>query len=159
MADISMRKLVACLLVLAVSACASSGETNGLKEELERYQRHAGADMQSVRYASIRNWTPVGHHAVVFEFNGPRHYLVDLSGPCDLDLRFSSSLRLESVRRNALGLFDRVIIGGEECRIESIRPVDMDAVEQELAERRAEAPEARSDVTVETDTDQESGGT
>lgn len=159
MMEFFIRKLVAFLLVLAVSACAGNGEQDGLKEEFEFYQRHAGADMQSVRYASLRNWTPVGRHAVVFETNGSRHYLVELSGPCDLDLRFSSSLHLESVRRNVLGNFDRVIIAGQECQIQSIRPLDMDAVERELAQRRNETPEARTDVTVEAGEGQDSGGT
>lgn len=153
-----MKYMIGIALAALLAACAGGSTRDGLADETAIYERHAGAAEMDVRYTSIRNWWPVGHHSVVLELNGARHYLVGLSGPCDMELRMSPSLRIIASRRNVLGHFDRVGVGSEVCRINTIRRLNMDAVKQDLEAARADGPVSREDVDVEVD-DQDSGGT
>lgn len=156
-----MRRVLMVLLAAVLAGCAGSGDRrNDLQREAAVYERHAGAAEQQIRYTSIRNWWPVGHHSVAFEVNRQRHYLVRLSGPCDIDLRMASTLRIVSSRRNLLDEFDRIAVGGRECRIVNIRRLDMEAVESELDEARSRR-DANDDIEVEIEKSeaQDSGGT
>lgn len=153
-----MKHMIGIALAALLAACAGGSTRDSLADETAIYERHAGAAEMDVRYTSIRNWWPVGHQSIVLEFAGARHYLVTLSGACDLELRLSPSLRIISSRHNVLGRFDRVAIGGELCRINTIRRLDMDAVKQDLEAARADGPESSEDVAVEVE-DQGSGGT
>src|SRR5699024_8267946 len=120
-------------------------------------ERHAGASQNWVRYANIRNWYAVGFHSVVFEVDRSRHYLVELIGPCDLDLDSAITMRLVNSRRNVLSEFDRVVVGGRQCEIQSIRRLDLDAVEAELEEKNRSLPKGQGGL--ESEIDQSSGGT
>lgn len=157
-----MQRTIAVLMAALLAACAGGGEKrDDLQRESAIYERNAGAAEHQVRYTSIRNWWPVGHQSVAFEFNRGRHYLVDLSGPCDMDLRIASTLRIIGSQRNVLDRFGRVAVGGRECRIVSIHRLDMEAVERELDAARADRREPREDVEVDIDerAAQDSGGT
>lgn len=152
-----MRNIMIVLLSGLVAACAASGENR--YDRVDRraiYESHAGAAESRVRYTSIRNWWAVGFHLVVFEMDRSRHYLVELTGACDLDLGSATTLRLVSDRRNVLSEFDKVIAGGRACRVQSIRPVNYDAIKAEL--EHESMPENKGGVDIESD-DQSSGGT
>ncbi|MEE4304295.1 MAG: DUF6491 family protein [Wenzhouxiangella sp.] len=152
-----MRKFMLILLPLFIAACAASGEQRDKFDEMAVYDRHAGATQSWVRYTSIRNWYAVGFHAVVFEMDRNRHYLVELIGPCDLDLDSAIAMRLVNTRRNVLSEFDRVVVGGQQCQIQSIRRLDLEAVQAELEDKDRSLPDGQG--SLETETDQPSGGT
>lgn len=154
-----MRNILIVLTSVFLAACAASGERQSPDrfEEMAVYERHAGAPESWVRYTSIRNWWAVGFHSVVFELGGSRHYLVELIGACDLDLGSAATLKLVGSRRNVLSEFDKVIVGGRACQVQSIKRLDYEAVKAEL-EGEGEMPEKQGDVKVETGR-QDSGGT
>lgn len=152
-----MRKLTLMILTLFLAACAASGEQRDRADEQAIYEQHAGASESWVRYTSVRNWWSVGFHSVVFELDRSRHYLVTLVGACGLDLDSSPTLKVVGSRRNVLSEFDRVIVRGQPCQIQSIRRLDIDAVNAELDED-ADERETGGEVEVEID-DQSSGGT
>ena len=130
----STGKLVATLsMVLLVAACA--GRQTAEQRSGEVYFRHAGSEVEQVRYASVRGWQPVGDEAVLLDLAGRGHYLLTLSANCHTDIRFTNNLRLDTQLRGVLTRFDRVIVRDNLCRIQSIRPVDMDAVRADLAEQ------------------------
>lgn len=153
-----MRKFMLILMPILVAACAASGQPRDKAAEMAVYEHHAGAAESWVRYTSIRNWWAAGHHSVVFEMDRSRHYLVELIGPCDLDLDSAITMRLVNSRRNVLSEFDRVYVGGQPCHIQSIRRLDLEAVEAELAERNKSLPDGQGRLEVEAE-GQSSGGT
>jgi len=155
-----MRKIVLILMSALVAACAAFGEPGerDRRQEIAVYQRHAGGAESWVRFISIRNWWSVGIHSVVLEMDRSRHYLVDLVGACDINLSSAVTLRLVTRRRNMLSEFDDVVVGGHACQIRSIRRLDFEAVEAELAERDEALPEGRDSLEVEVE-DQSAGGT
>lgn len=152
-----MRQIALILMALFMAACAASGEQRDRFEEIAVYERHAGAAETWVRYTSIRNWWAVGFHSVVFEVNRSRHYLVNLIGSCSLDLDSAMTLRLVSTRRNVLSEFDKVIVGGQTCQVQSIHPLDYEAVEAEFDAEDESLPEGQGNVSVESE-GQPSGG-
>lgn len=153
-----MRQFLVVLMASVVVACSGTGEQRDRFEEMAVYERHAGAPESWVRYTSIRNWWAVGFHSVVFEVNRSRHYLVNLIGSCSLDLDTAMTLRVVSSRRNVLGEFDKVVVNGQTCQVQSIHRLDYEAVRAELESENESLPEGQGNVSVETET-QPSGGT
>ncbi|MGY6587627.1 MAG: DUF6491 family protein [Wenzhouxiangella sp.] len=121
------------MMVVLLAACA--GRQTAEQRSGEVYFRHAGSEVEQVRYASVRGWQPVGDEAVLLDLAGRGHYLLTLSANCHSDIRFTNNLRLNTQLRGVLTRFDQVTIMGNQCRIQSIRPVDMEAVRADLAER------------------------
>lgn len=155
-----MRAAIVTLLIAGLLiACAAPGER---QRELERtgeiYARHAGDRVEHVLFSGVRNWRPAGREGVVVEFSGRRHYLLGLTAPCDFEIQYAVRLRLINAQPNLLTRFDRVRVGGETCRITSIRPVNMEEVREELEQSDLDEPRTSSGIVVEQ-TDQDSGGT
>lgn len=153
-----MRKCLVILMAGLLAACAGSGEPRDRAEEMAVYERHAGSAESWVRYTSLRNWWAVGYRSVVFEVGGSRHYLVKLIGACDLDLGSAVTLRLVTARRNVLSEFDKVLVGGHSCQIQSIHSLDYEAVKAELEAEGESVPDKQGNVSVEAGR-QSSGGT
>ena len=108
-------------------------------------ERHTGEDVDRVRYTSIRGWWPAGDGAIVVEFNGRRHFLLDLSAPCDRELYFASSLRMDTSLSSLLTTFDRVWSESGWCRIERIRSFDNEGYREE---RRGRGRDFNAEVEV-----------
>ena len=149
-------KMVLCLLgLLLVTACATRQTADQRSGEI--YLRHAGGEVQQVRFSSIIGWQPVGNDSLLLSLGARGDYLLQISPECHFDLRSSPRIGLDSQLRGVLTRFDRVLVGCNRCRIHSIRPVDMDAVNEELRLAR----EASADGglrPVDTDNDQDSSG-
>ncbi|NEZ05143.1 hypothetical protein G4Y73_13380 [Wenzhouxiangella sp. XN201] len=154
------KKLMLLVLTGFLAACAGPGEVRegNRADEMAVYERHAGAAESWVRFTNIRNWQAVGFHSVVLELGGSRHYLVKLIGACDLELNSGVTLRLITSRRNVLSDFDKVVVGGQPCQIQSIHRLDYQAVQAELESEGEPVPDRQDGVSVESQ-DQSSGGT
>ncbi len=154
-----MRFLVVILLSMTLAACA--GQVPREVRSGEIYQRHAAEEeTSSVMFAFVRSWRRAGDDAVLIEFNRNRHYLFQVEPRCALEIPFANSIALLSTTSQRVDRFDRIRIGSETCRITSIRAVDIDAVEAELAELRQSLEPGRQ--TIDTDlihADDYSGGT
>jgi hypothetical protein len=154
-----MRYLITILAIALTAACTTTGESLDRQEEMAVYERHAGAPQAWVRYRTLQNWWPVGLSSIVVEDSRDRHYLLDLSGPCEFALSGSATLRFINDRRNVISEFDEIRVGrGNTCHIQSIHELDMAAVREELDAKKTAMREASGEITTET-ADQSSGGT
>lgn len=140
-----MRLIIVTLMSLALAACASQ-----LPRELrsgEIYQRHAAAEETTgVLFAFVRSWRRAGDEAVLIEFNRQQHYLVSVEPRCALEIPFANSIGLVTSTRQRLDRFDRIRIGSETCRITSIRAVDFEAAQAEIAALRLELDAPRTNI-------------
>jgi hypothetical protein len=154
-----MRLLSVLIFSFALVACASQSPRQQQRGDI--YLRHAAQEeTTSVLYSSVRSWRRAGDGAVLIEFNRNRHYLFQLEPRCSLEIPFARSIALLSTSSQRVDRFDRVRVGSETCRIVSIREVDFEAVQADLAALR-QAPEPALE-TIETDVihaDDYSGGT
>lgn len=148
------------LFVLALAAglgACSHGPTLSTEDRLALYREHAGAPVGSFRLERMpgnQNWTPLGDQAVAVWQSSNRGFLLELRSRCSglgpasrisiTNAMGTVAARLDSVvTRNAAGSFSR------SCRIETIRPIDGNAVreakrelrEAEYIERSAAPPE------------------
>jgi len=120
------------LFVIGLNGCATSDfdETT----HLEVYLNHAGEPVSQVFIGgSIRDWQPVGANMVRMEFNRQRHFLVELAPPCPSVLRGVTTLQLIPAQGGYLSTFDRVRMGDLDCRIQSIRELDYEAIREALS--------------------------
>jgi len=135
-----MHKLAVFLLAGTLGACAT---TDNLSEQqkLALYSSHAGAPVQKIRYRTPINWEKVDDSHLVLQLRPTESWLLSLSGPC-LDWASAvPTIVIDNRDQQLTAGFDTITFGSAStpgapmsCRIEEIRPVDLDAVR---AERRA----------------------
>ncbi len=125
--------------VVTLSACASSPERLQLRQqELAAYERHAGADVDRIRSFRVSSWQPVSDRSLLLEARLNEWYLVDVYGPC-LDLPFATTIGVQTSMNMVQARFDSILVNGQPCRIERIRPIDQRAVRDELKTLRESA--------------------
>jgi len=125
---------------LLLTACASGGPTR--VEAEEAYIRHAGPELNRVRYSGfIQGWQPVGDDSVLMSFSRNEYYLFELSPPCNLELRQATHIALKTSMRQSIGQFDRVQVGNLSCRINAIRIVVFKAAPADIHVRRDQGSE------------------
>lgn len=149
-----MKMVMTLVIASLLSACATQGPS---RLELEQiYLRHAGPEAQRIRYSGvIRGWQPIGDEYVLLELGASRHVLLGLSAPCHLELRSADHLAIRSLTGLSIDRFDRVSLGGVECRIMSLRPVDYAAAREEIEAlyRQTEEDGAARRVSVDVEDD------
>lgn len=147
-----MRLILMILLAVMVVGCATgdrrqSDEDEALSQQAV-YQRHAGATQNWVRYTRIRNWWPVGLSSVALQTGPSKHYLLDLTGACDLSLDRAIAIRLVTRSTNVLSEGDELVADGRRCRIRAIRSLDYEAVQAELDDDTEERTRRQGQVEV-----------
>ena len=121
------RSLIACAALsatLLLGAC-TSGMTRA--ERLSLYEQNAGEAVARINYFNPQGWEEVDDQHIVVTMRPSEVYLMRLSGPC-LDFDNGAAGMLISTQTGAWvqAKFDRVSFGsGFSCRIEEIRPLDM----------------------------------
>jgi hypothetical protein len=153
-----MRPILLIFLVPFLAACASTDGRPTLEQIEEVYVRHAGTDAQNVMFTNIRGWRPAGVRMMVVEVGPRRDYLVELTPPCEMNLRFEPAIRIINAQRGILSRFDSVQVGRDVCRIVSIRQIDMEAVRADLEALRLSAPDGSDRIAEDAD-NQDAGGT
>ncbi len=153
-----MKAIVLGFMVLLLAGCAAQERRPTLEQIEEVYLRHAGSDAHSVFFSNIRGWRPAGVRMLVIEFGPRRDYLVELTPPCEMNLRFEPVIRVINTQRGILSRFDSIQVGRDVCRIVSLRRIDMDAVRADLEQLRLETPGVNERISEEP-ADQDSGGT
>jgi len=144
-----MRCLLPAVLALAAAAttgCATS-PTLTQQERLELYRQHAAAPVLSFRLdrmVGTHNWTPLGDQALVVWSSANRGHLIEMRTRCS-GMAMASRIaitnrsgqvtaRVDSVvPRTATGL---VPVGSGTCRIDTIRPLDGQAIRDAKRELR-----------------------
>ena len=148
-----------CLLLalgLALTACATTPKQTDA-EKLALYRAQAGEPVKDFRYfGSINGWTPLGDSALVVWTKPSEAFLLELYGPC-LNLGFAPAITLSNTMGQVSARFDSVNVhgGGSShmdipCRIQTIRPLDVRALNDSKREiRNAETVERDPGVTAE----------
>ena len=131
--------IVPLIAVLGLGACA----TNRLSDtdRLALYDAHAGAPVKQIRFYNAMGWDRIDDEHVLLNMRPKETWLLKVSGPC-LDWGSASpTLRLSSSGAYVMGKFDRILTEGSpvSCRIEEIRPVDVNAVREAETAMRAQA--------------------
>lgn len=130
------------MLVLAaviLSACATSPERLQLRQqELAAYEKHAGAEVDRIRSFRVSSWQSVSDSSLLLEARLNEWYLVDVFRPC-LDLPFATTIGVQTSMSMVQAKFDSIIVNGQPCRIERIRPINERAVREELKAVRESA--------------------
>lgn len=158
-----MNRLIAVaslVLVLALSACASSGERMSNADRLTLLRAHAGEPVNSIRHPGrFAGWSSVGNSALVLRPRTNQAFLLELSGPCP-DLSFAHAIRVSSRSGTIASRFDSITPVGPgtssiriRCHIRSIQPLDMAALRQTKAELREATSVEREAEDASTDAD------
>jgi hypothetical protein len=129
-----LRAFAALSATLALAAC-SSGMTRA--DRLSLYQANAGEPVAKINYFSPQGWEEVDDDHIVVTMRPKESYLMRLSGPC-LDYDNGSAAMIITTQTGSWvqAKFDRIAFGNSNmnCRIEEIRPLDIEAVR---AQRKA----------------------
>ena len=133
----SLRLAAVPAALLLLAGCTSGGPTRA--EKLAAYQAYAGAPVRQIRYYSPIGWEEVDGEHILLTMRPRENYLMRLSGPC---LDYAAGLPVLVVSSTAgyvASGFDRVSVGSPRlsCRIEEIRPLDLQALR--AAEAKAQA--------------------
>ena len=154
-----MRLFLIVAFSLVLGACASQPPREVRTGEI--YIRHAAeAETTSVMYSFVRSWRRAGDDSVLIEFNGRRHYLFQLEPRCATEIPFANAIALMTSSSRRVDRFDRIRVDTQTCRITSIREVDFQAVQAELAALRQPADPALETIEVDLiHADDYSGGT
>ena len=119
---------------VALAAC-SSGMTRA--ERLSLYEANAGEPMAKINYFAPQGWEEVDDDHIVVTMRPKESYLMRINGPC-LDYDNGAAAMIISTQTGGWvqAKFDRVGFGGSRltCRIEEIRPLDIEGVR---AQRKA----------------------
>ena len=132
-------QMILLLAVLGASACASNRPSDA--DRLAMYEAHAGAPVKQIRNVNAMGWERVDDQHVILSTRPTESWLLEVSGPC-LDWGSGSPLlRLSSTGPYVMAKFDRILTEGSpvSCRIEEIRPVDVNAVREAETAMRAQA--------------------
>jgi hypothetical protein len=140
-----MRTIFALGALALLSACASTPDTESADPVTAAWTEHAGSSRDRVVFPQLQAWKPLEDDWIAVRTRADDYFLLRLESACASDLRFSSSLSLaiRQSSRNVLSRFDRVLVGDRSCRIQEIRPVDVDAVVEDLAGQDIREPFVR----------------
>ncbi|KGQ18548.1 hypothetical protein LF41_573 [Lysobacter dokdonensis DS-58] len=124
-----MISAVAAVSVTLLLGACSSGMTK--EQRLSLYESNAGEPIAKINYFSPQGWEEVDRNHVVVTMRPKESYLMRLSGPC-LDYDNGAAAMVITTQTGAWvqAKFDRVAFAGSNmnCRIEEIRPLDIEAV-------------------------------
>lgn len=127
---------IALALALALCACATSAERLQYKqEELAIYEKHAGAPVDHIRSFRLLGWQPAGDTSILLEARLNEWYWIEVDPPC-FDLPYAQKIGFKMTMNTLQSRFDDLLVGPEQCRIRSIRPIDYRAAREELAALR-----------------------
>jgi hypothetical protein len=114
---------------MAVAACSSTPPRERMANNLAEYRAAAGEPVASFWFRGLKSWEPLGEEHVVIR-TGPRDiYLLTVERPCN-ELPWALSISITSSNSRVYARFDNVIVREQRCRIQSIQPVDRDALRQ-----------------------------
>ena len=138
------RMMLSCLaaagVALTLAACASGGGPED-NRKLAVYRAHAGEPVSAFRYLGrMDRWESLGDSALAVWTRPREAWLLELGTPCP-GLDFAFAIGLTSHTGQVSARFDDVLVQDATpnvpCRIETIRPLDVDALRAAGQDRRA----------------------
>ncbi len=144
MKPIVLTMALAAALATALGGCATAGTQLSDEAKLGLYRTHAGEPVGSFRYfGRLNGWAPLGDESLVVWTRPNEAYLLELFGPCH-DLAFAPAIRISNQASTVYSSFDSVVPMGAgaigmwniPCRIETIRPLQVNALKDAQRELR-----------------------
>ncbi len=119
--------LSSAVVAFGLASCASYNLSDS--ERLALYEAHAGAPVQRINYVTPMGWIRVDDQHVAIDMRPRERWLMTVTGPCLSLGDGASSLRLSPSGAMVVSKFDQIHVSGSpmSCRIEEIRPVDVQA--------------------------------
>jgi hypothetical protein len=120
-----MRNLIAALALASIVAAPASAQTRATQQQnLERFEKYAGAPIDEFDFWSLYKWQLVGPEKVVVWSTINDAYLITVAKPCP-GLEFARGIGVTSKQRRIVSRkFDYVTYGSGRCQIMEIRPID-----------------------------------
>lgn len=121
-----MRNVIAAIVLASVVAApAAVAQTRATQEQnLERFEKYAGAPVDEFDFWSLYKWQLVGPEKVVVWSTISDAYLITVAKPC-AGLEFARGIGVTSKQRHIVSRkFDDVTYGNGRCHIAEIRPID-----------------------------------
>ena len=120
-----MTKLAAGVILAALSIAGASAQTRQTQQEnLERFEKYAGAPVDQFEFWSLYKWQLVGPEKVVVWSTVSDAYLIAVASPCP-GLEWAHGIGVTSKQRHLVSRkFDDVTYGNGRCQITQIRPID-----------------------------------
>lgn len=121
--------------VAAALALAACGAPVAPDEAPRPWLEYAGEPVQSVRYARLVDWRPLGRDTVMIRFEGRRFYTVRVRQPCIAHTREADRLGIDTAGDRLLRENDSILLDDHSCLAGEIRPLDWGAYTAAKAER------------------------
>lgn len=113
---------------LAVAGAAHADTRATMQETLERYTPFVGEPVEAFTFWSLHKWKPAGPTKLIVWPTIKDAYLVTVEDPCPR-LEWARGIGLSSQQSHQVRVrTDYVETGGQRCRIEEIRPIDLEAM-------------------------------
>ncbi|MCE5231717.1 MAG: DUF6491 family protein [Mizugakiibacter sp.] len=131
------RTVLALAAALAVAAVAQADTLERQMENLARFEKHAGAPIDSFFYPRLYQWQALGKEAVAVWSGVNKVYLLKVAKPC-INLDWAKTIGVTASGGTVKTRFDYVTFDHQRCQIASIQPVDYAAVRAEMSTQKAE---------------------
>jgi hypothetical protein len=131
-----LRVSLASLLVLPLILLAGCASKSLREAEAQAYLKHAGEPVEEVRAFRLTNWRPLDRDHLVVWRSVNDAFVIRVSGPCP-NLEFADRIAVHYRAPVLRSRFDWVMVEGQRCPIDVIRPVDYRDVRRELRGVRA----------------------
>jgi hypothetical protein len=121
--------------MLATGTLAACGSAAPREDMPRPWLEHAGEPVESVRYATLVDWQPLGRDTVMIRFEGGRFYSVRLKQPCIGHVREADRLGIDTAFDRQLRENDSIRLDASSCLVDEIRPLDWRAYADARAQR------------------------
>jgi len=120
-----MRNVLVAIALASVFAVPAIAQTRATQQQnLERFEKYAGAPIDEFDFWSLYKWQLVGPEKVVVWSTINDAYLITVAKPCP-GLEFAQGIGVTSKQRRIVSRkFDYVTYGNGRCQIMEIRPLD-----------------------------------
>jgi hypothetical protein len=122
-----MRNVIAAIVLASalIAPAVAFAQTRATQQQnLERFEKYAGAPIDEFDFWSLYKWQLVGPEKVVVWSTINDAYLITVAKPC-LGLEFARGIGVTSKQRHIVSRkFDEVTYGNGRCEIAEIRPID-----------------------------------
>lgn len=126
------------VMMLTLSACASTGPVERAQQRLALYQSATSEPVKSFHFWTMHNWEPLGREHLAVWTRLDRAFLIEVRPPCS-GLDFTQVVAITSTQNRVYRDFDSVRFDTDSCRIGEIWPVDVEAFRKAEKAARAEA--------------------
>jgi uncharacterized protein DUF6491 len=133
-----MRNFIAAIVLAGVLAAPAIAQTRATQQQnLERFEKYAGAPVDEFDFFSLYKWQLVGPEKVVVWSTINDAYLITVAKPCP-GLEFAQGIGVTSKQRHIVSRkFDDVTYGKGRCQITEIRPIDYRQMLKDGPDRQA----------------------